>query len=110
MQPRLGYAVHPRNMIATTAITGTPELPRRLSLDEARSADRETTDPMPTRKKPTTEPPLNRPLRAPTSSQDFSSLYEITRVSPDGTVVDLCLVHTSLERFRVPVAGLKFLK
>jgi hypothetical protein len=36
------------------------------------------------------------------------SVYEITRVSSDGTQVDICLRGTNLERFRVPVAGLKF--
>jgi hypothetical protein len=35
-------------------------------------------------------------------------VYEITRVSGDGTQVDLCLRGTNLERFRVPVTSLKF--
>jgi hypothetical protein len=35
-------------------------------------------------------------------------VYEITRVSSDGTQVDLCLRGTLLERFRVPVSSLKF--
>jgi hypothetical protein len=35
-------------------------------------------------------------------------VYEITRVSSDGTQVDLCLRGTNLERFRVPVSNLKF--
>jgi hypothetical protein len=35
-------------------------------------------------------------------------VYEITRVSDDGTQVDLSLRGTSLERFRVPVASLTF--
>jgi hypothetical protein len=37
-----------------------------------------------------------------------SSVYEITRVSPDGATVDICLERTNLERFRVPVSSLKF--
>jgi hypothetical protein len=36
------------------------------------------------------------------------AVYEITRVSSDGTQVDLCLRGTTLERFRVPVDDLKF--
>jgi hypothetical protein len=36
------------------------------------------------------------------------SIYEITRISLDGATVDLCLERTNLERFRVPVATLKF--
>ena len=37
-----------------------------------------------------------------------SLVFEITRVSGDDTQVDLCLRGTLLERFRVPVADLKF--
>ncbi len=39
-----------------------------------------------------------------------SSVYEITRVSRDGRQVDLCLRGTDLERFRVPVDHLRFVK
>jgi hypothetical protein len=39
-----------------------------------------------------------------------SSVYEITRVGHDRATVDICLERTNLERFRVPVSSLKFLK
>lgn len=38
------------------------------------------------------------------------SVYEVTRVSDDGTQADLCLEGTDLERFRVPVETLTFPK
>jgi hypothetical protein len=38
------------------------------------------------------------------------SPYEITRISPDGKQADICLIGTNLERFRVPIEGLKIVK
>jgi hypothetical protein len=65
---------------------------------------------MATRKKPpaksTAAPALYVGARVIPRGSD--SVYEITRVSDDGTQVDLCLRGTNLERFRVPVASLKF--
>jgi hypothetical protein len=56
--------------------------------------------------KPAPEPALYVGARVIPAGSD--SVYEITRVSNDGTQADICLRGTNLERFRVPVASLKF--
>ena len=39
-----------------------------------------------------------------------TSIYEITRVSYDGATVDIRLIHTNIERFRVPASILNFVQ
>ena len=74
---------------------------------------------MATRKPPPKKPPARAtPVKASAEPvlyvgarvipAESDLVYEITRVSSDGTQVDLCLRGTLLERFRVPVASLKF--
>ena len=48
--------------------------------------------------------PRVRDLVVPEGS---TAIYEITRVSRDGATIDICLLYTNLERFRVPVSTLK---
>lgn len=66
---------------------------------------------MTTRKKPpakATEPPAVLYVGARFRLSCSDSVYEITRVSRDGTQVDICLRGTNLERFHVPVTHLLF--
>ena len=70
---------------------------------------------MPARKQPPKKPPARaKPIEpvlyvgARVIPAGSTLTYEITRVSSDGTQVDLCLRGTLLERFRVPVSSLKF--
>jgi hypothetical protein len=67
---------------------------------------------MATRKKPPAKPAAESALYvgARVIPAGSTSVYEITRVSRDGTQVDICLRGTTLERFRVPVASLKFVE
>jgi hypothetical protein len=59
----------------------------------------------PSKKRPNVPlpPPKVRDLVGRVGSK---SVYQVTRVSHDGTEVDLCLVGTDLEWFRVPVGDL----